>query len=149
MWTVTSFFGLCKAFSVPHPNLEISGWEGVGGGGEGRSSKPWDNAGNRYPKKKFFPPFGPQFGLKIRGSETPLLDPPHWFTVTRMCERWRKFIVYEPITNESSSRAGCQNASRSVSWLLARRLYIKSSCNANSLRFFFGKLDQSNDTTTR
>ena len=105
MWTVTSFFGLRKAFSVPDPHLEIRGW----GGGDGRGGHPNHEItrGAGIQKKRFFRPFGPQFGLKIRGNGTPPLDPPlDWFTVTRICERWRKFIVYEPITNESSSRAG-------------------------------------------
>ena len=32
-------------------------------------SRPWDKGATRL-KKKFFQPFGPQFGLKIRGSTT-------------------------------------------------------------------------------
>ena len=36
----------------------------------GRSSKPWDKGGGRS-QKKLFRPFGPQFGLKIRGGASP------------------------------------------------------------------------------
>ena len=39
---------------------------GSGAGGE-RSSRPWDNGGG-WSQKNFFPPFGPKFGLKIRGE---------------------------------------------------------------------------------
>ena len=43
------------------------------------SSRPWDK-GKARPQKNFFRPFGPQFGLKIRGGRVapraPPLDPP-------------------------------------------------------------------------
>ena len=42
---------------VPDPHLEI----GEGGGGNGL-------------QKKFFGPFGPQFGLEIRGARNPPLQ---------------------------------------------------------------------------
>ena len=50
--------------TVPHPDLEIS--EG-GGGGRGAVIQ-------TLGPKNFFRPFGPQFGLKIRGALGPL-DP--------------------------------------------------------------------------
>ena len=43
--------------AVVDPHLQIS---------RGQSSRPWDKGGPGL-KKKFFWPFGPQFGLKIRG----------------------------------------------------------------------------------
>ena len=46
------------SLAVPDPDLEIKG----GGGQVGR----WE----RFPKK-ISPPFGPQFGLKIRGRTSP------------------------------------------------------------------------------
>ena len=49
----------------------------TGGGGLGRSYRPWDKVG--AVSKNFFRPFGPQFGLKIRGRAgpgAPPLDPP-------------------------------------------------------------------------
>ena len=48
LWALKWF--ACKLTTVPDPDLEIKG----GGGGNGRRSH-------------FFRPFGPQFGLKIRG----------------------------------------------------------------------------------
>ena len=45
---------------------------------EGGSSRPWDKGGGSL-QKKYFRPFGPQFGLKIRGAQVtrvPPLDPP-------------------------------------------------------------------------
>ena len=44
---------------------------GGAGGKGGRSSRP-----RRSPFKKFFRPFGPQFGLNITGERAPPLDPP-------------------------------------------------------------------------
>ena len=57
--------------AVPDPDLEIRRGR--------RSSRPLDKGGSGLPKK-FFGPFGPQFGLKIRGGGgrspwAPLLDP--------------------------------------------------------------------------
>ena len=49
LWALKWF--ACKLITVPDPDLEI---KGEGGGGNGRRSH-------------FFRPFGPQFGLKIRG----------------------------------------------------------------------------------
>ena len=43
--------------AVVDPHLQVS---------RGQSSRPWDKGGPGL-KKKFFWPFGPQFGLKIRG----------------------------------------------------------------------------------
>ena len=48
LWALKWF--ACKLTTVPDPDLEIKG----GGGRNGRRSH-------------FFRPFGPQFGLKIRG----------------------------------------------------------------------------------
>ena len=57
---------------------------GGGGGRGGRSSRLWDKGGASL-QKKFFRPFGPHFGLKIRGGgggckgagpRAPPLDPP-------------------------------------------------------------------------
>ena len=45
---------------MPDPDLEIRG------GGGGRSSRPLGKGGGAL--QKFFRPFGPQFGLKIRGG---------------------------------------------------------------------------------
>ena len=44
--------------TVVDPDLQIRGGGGVGGGGEKRRAQS---------QKKLFRPFGPQFGLKIRG----------------------------------------------------------------------------------
>ena len=55
---------LCHtALAVPDPDLEIR--KGAGG-----SSRPLDKGGGGEPSlpKKFCRPFGPQFGLKIRGE---------------------------------------------------------------------------------
>ena len=49
--------------TVPDPDLEI--WDKREEGG-GRSSRLLDGGGGGSPKN-FFRPFGPQFGLKIRG----------------------------------------------------------------------------------
>ena len=49
--------------AVPDPDLEIRRGR--------RSSRPLDKGGSGLPKK-FFGPFGPQFGLKIRGGPVPL-----------------------------------------------------------------------------
>ena len=59
---------------MPDPDLEITG----GGGGD-QPDPPLDKGGPGSPKN-FFPLFGPQFGLKIRGGgvggQAPPLDPP-------------------------------------------------------------------------
>ena len=50
--------------SVPDPDLDIRRGEGGGGGGN-----PDPEIRGRSPVSKiFFRPFGPQFGLKIRGG---------------------------------------------------------------------------------
>ena len=42
------------------------------GGEGGRSSRPWyKGGGGGWPQKIFFWPFGPHFGLKIRGGQGP------------------------------------------------------------------------------
>ena len=51
LWALKWF--ACKLTTVPDPDLEIKG-----GGGKGRGADL---------RKNFFRPFGPQFGLKIRG----------------------------------------------------------------------------------
>ena len=51
--------------AVLAPNLEI-----IGGGGWVGSSRPLEKWGAGL-QKNFFPPFGPQFGLKIRGEPGP------------------------------------------------------------------------------
>ena len=57
--------GICST-EVPHtvadPDLQIS--RGA------RSSRPWDKGGGGL-QKDFFRPFGPQFGLKIKGDRPP------------------------------------------------------------------------------
>ena len=57
---------------MPDPDLAIRG-----GGEGGRLSRPLDN-GEHGVQKNFFRPFGPQFGLKVRGVDprVPSLDPP-------------------------------------------------------------------------
>ena len=55
--------------TVTDPDLQIRG------GGGGRSFRPWDKGGEAA-SKNFFPPFGPQFGLKRRGARAPPLNPP-------------------------------------------------------------------------
>ena len=55
------------------PDLEIRKGRGGEGGG-GRSSRPLDKLdedGRRFPPNIFFPPFGPQFGLKKEGRAAP------------------------------------------------------------------------------
>ena len=58
---------------APDPDLEMKE-----GGGRGRSSRPLDKWGGGGRggglQRNFFPPFGPQFGPKIRWK--PSLDPP-------------------------------------------------------------------------
>ena len=55
------------------PDLKI---RGLGGGGGGRGGHPDPEIRGRPGHKKiFFRPFGPQFGLKLRGSPPPR-DPP-------------------------------------------------------------------------
>ena len=54
------------------PDLEIR--KGRRGEGGGRSSRPLDKLdedGRRFPPNIFFPPFGPQFGLKKEGRAAP------------------------------------------------------------------------------
>ena len=56
--------------SVADPDLQIR---------RGQSSRPRDKEGGSGLQNNFFQPFGPQFGLKIRGGsppEAPPLDPP-------------------------------------------------------------------------
>ena len=55
---------------MPDPDLEIR-W---GGGGGDHPDPSLDKGGAGSPKN-FFPLFGPQFGLKIRGGGPPV-DPP-------------------------------------------------------------------------
>ena len=64
--------------SVPDPDLEIRRGEGGGGGGN-----PHPEIRGRSPVSKiFFRPFGPQFGLKIRGGGAPQkTDLTGWFVV--------------------------------------------------------------------
>ena len=61
--------GICST-EVPHtvavPDLQIRGG--------GQSSRPWDKGGGGL-QKDFFRPFGPQFGLKIRGAGPPGTSP--------------------------------------------------------------------------
>ena len=64
VFEITDHFRKCRV-AVPNPDLEIR---------NGRSFRHLDKGrGGRSPNKIFWP-FGPQFGLKIRG--TPPLDPP-------------------------------------------------------------------------
>ena len=72
------------------PQLVLQKWEsaggsrpsdkGRGGGGHPDSEINWGGAGGAWSPKKFFRPFGPQFGLKIRrggpSPRAPPLDPP-------------------------------------------------------------------------
>ena len=52
----------------------VRGGGGLLGGG-GWSSRKWDEGGGRRSLKNFFRPFGPQFGLKIRGAPGPRAPP--------------------------------------------------------------------------
>ena len=49
---------------MAHPDLQIRGWRGKGGGW---SSRPWDKGGPAS-KNIFFRSFGPHFDRKIRGT---------------------------------------------------------------------------------
>ena len=68
-----------QTFKVISIRLQFSGgsspWDKGGGG---VSSRPWDKmgGGGGLVSKKFFWPFGPQFGLKKSGGWPPPLDPP-------------------------------------------------------------------------
>ena len=53
------------------PDLHIAG--GGGGGGGGGHPDPEIRVGDGPPPPKFFRPFGPQFGLKIREGSGPQL----------------------------------------------------------------------------
>ena len=61
-----------KNKTVPDPDLEIRGGR--------QSSRPLGKGGGGDLQKTFFWPFGPQFGLKLRGGGrapwAPSLDPP-------------------------------------------------------------------------
>ena len=60
--------GVCLCcYTVPDPDLELRG----AGRGGARSSRPLDKGEMGPVSKKFFRPFGPQFGLKIRGGPGP------------------------------------------------------------------------------
>ena len=81
--------------TLANPDLQIRG------GGEGkRSSRPWDK-GVAWPPKKFFRPFWPHFGLKIRRGgggagptpgttppPPPPLDPPLKYNLGPSYIRW-------------------------------------------------------------
>ena len=56
-------------WSVPDPDLKMVVGEAEAGRGAG-------GGGGAAVFKKIFWPFGPQFGLKIRGGRAPPLDPP-------------------------------------------------------------------------
>ena len=51
---------------LPVANLDLQ----IMGEGVGRSSRPWDKGGGGG-LKIFFRPFGPHFGIKIRGAGSP------------------------------------------------------------------------------
>ena len=56
---------------VSRLDIEVSGRSRPSDkGGGGRSSRPWDKGESGLPKK-FFRPFGPHFGLKIKGGGPP------------------------------------------------------------------------------
>ena len=72
-------FGTCAQSqtcrTVADPDLLIRG--GGGGGGKGGGHQDHEIRGEAAClKKKFFQPFGPQFGLKIRWGAPPLDSPP-------------------------------------------------------------------------
>ena len=58
-------------FTVADPDLQRRG----GGGGGKRSLRPLDRRGGGLPKK-YFRPFRPQFGLKIKGEGGGAPGPP-------------------------------------------------------------------------
>ena len=59
--------------AVAVPDLQIRGWGRGGGGGGGH---PDPEIRGAPVSKRFFRPFGPQFGLNIWGGGGPPLDPP-------------------------------------------------------------------------
>ena len=75
--------------AVPDPDLEI---REVWGGGGGWSSKPGDNRGAPRGPKFFFRPFGPQFGLKIKGGAPPGPSPGSATEVVAYGGWWHKEI---------------------------------------------------------
>ena len=65
-----------KKTAITDPDLQIR-W-GAGGGGSGH---PDPEIRGGWSQKNFFPPFGPKFGLKIRGESGSLGPLPcirHW-----------------------------------------------------------------------
>ena len=70
----------------------------------GESSTPWDKGGGGRSQKEFFWPFGPQFGLKIRGSPPPpgpspgsaSATAPYWKTVPRVKMSKRQKVRCDP-----------------------------------------------------
>ena len=72
-----------------------SGGSRPAGKGGGRSSRPCDKGGGegRSQNKFFFRPFGPQFGLIIRGPLGPLPWILHWF-VTKYFAKLSVFLLF-------------------------------------------------------
>ena len=76
---------------MPHPDLEIRG---------GGDSHPEPLIRGGSPKKIFFRPFGPQFGLKIGGDQGPLGPSPGSAT------RWSSCVQCTTLNRTMESTAG-------------------------------------------
>ena len=96
-----TFYGgnVVRVLALPDADLEIRDW--------GQSSKPLEKGGGgggglQKTPKNFFRPFGPQFGLKIRGNPGPspgsvtfLLF--FFFTVSHFHPWWpRAYLIFSP-----------------------------------------------------
>ena len=73
------------SLAVPDPDLEIKG----GGGGVGV----WAVS------KKIFPPFEPQFGLKIKGGTSPG-SATNWCRITKVRDQWERIVWNTLSANE-------------------------------------------------
>ena len=107
--------------SVPHPDLEIS----VGGGG----IQTLRYVGGQSPKH-FFRPFGPQFGLKMRGGRASPLNPPLNLTKKRL-KRW----LCSHLVSRHSTRVRCSRRVQGDIWVWTHRLFVsKTDQNSGAVR---------------
>ena len=98
--------------SVPHPDLEISG------GGGGIQTRRY--VGGRSPKH-FFRPFGPQFGLKMRGGRASPLNPPLNLTKKRL-KRW----LCSHLVSRHSTRVRCSRRVQGDIWVWTHRFFVSN-----------------------